>query len=49
MAKARVVYRCSECGATHPKWGGRCLVCEAWNTLVEDLDGPDLSAVRTLT
>src|ERR1700709_2806488 len=41
MAKARVVYRCNECAAAHPKWGGRCLACNAWNTLIEDLDGPD--------
>jgi DNA repair protein RadA/Sms len=49
MAKARVVYRCSDCGATHPKWGGRCGTCEAWNTLEEDLDGPDPSAAQALS
>ncbi|NAZ35978.1 DNA repair protein RadA [Rubellimicrobium sp. CFH 75288] len=27
---------CSECGAGHPKWSGRCDACGAWNTLVED-------------
>jgi DNA repair protein RadA/Sms len=32
----RTVYRCSECGAEHPKWGGRCDACGAWNTLVEE-------------
>jgi DNA repair protein RadA/Sms len=48
MAKARVVYRCNECAATHPKWGGRCLGCNAWNTLVEDLDGPDPGSVGPL-
>ncbi len=34
--KARSVYRCSECGAEHPKWAGRCDACSAWNTLVEE-------------
>lgn len=40
MAKLRVVYRCSECGAAHPKWSGRCAACSEWNTLVEDVDSP---------
>jgi len=35
--KSRTVYRCAECGAEHPKWGGRCDACGAWNTLVEEL------------
>ena len=24
MARARTIYRCSECGAAEPKWAGRC-------------------------
>ncbi|MEO5341771.1 MAG: DNA repair protein RadA [Gammaproteobacteria bacterium SHHR-1] len=35
MAKAKTQYQCSECGAKSPKWGGQCLECKAWNTLVE--------------
>ena len=35
--KARTVYRCTECGAEHPKWAGRCDVCGAWNSLVEEV------------
>jgi len=34
--KARSVFRCGECGAEHPKWGGRCDTCGSWNTLVEE-------------
>jgi len=30
------VYRCTECGADHPKWAGRCETCGEWNTLVEE-------------
>ncbi len=37
MVKAKTVYRCSECGADYPKWGGRCDVCGEWNTLVEEI------------
>ncbi len=36
-AKVRSVYRCSECGADHAKWAGRCDVCGAWNSLVEEV------------
>lgn len=40
MARVRTVFRCSECGATEPKWTGRCGSCEAWGTLSEEVDGP---------
>ncbi|MGA9836661.1 MAG: hypothetical protein WBQ26_05015, partial [Gemmatimonadaceae bacterium] len=30
------MYRCTECGADHPKWAGRCETCGEWNTLVEE-------------
>ena len=36
-AKGKTVYRCAECGANHPKWAGRCDVCGAWNSLVEEM------------
>jgi DNA repair protein RadA/Sms len=35
--KARTAYRCTECGAEHPKWAGRCDTCGEWNTLVEEI------------
>jgi DNA repair protein RadA/Sms len=40
MAKVRTVHRCSECGWSSPRWAGRCGGCEAWNTLIEEIDGP---------
>jgi DNA repair protein RadA/Sms len=36
-SKAKTTYRCTECGADHPKWAGRCDVCGAWNSLVEEV------------
>jgi DNA repair protein RadA/Sms len=30
------IYRCTECGAEHPKWVGRCDGCGAWNTVAEE-------------
>ena len=38
-ARAKTVYRCTECGADHAKWAGRCDTCGEWNTLVEELGG----------
>lgn len=49
MAKLRLVYRCSDCGSSFPKWAGQCSTCQAWNTLVEDVEGPEpISAVSLL-
>lgn len=36
MARATPRFTCTACGAVHPKWGGRCDACGAWNTLVEE-------------
>jgi DNA repair protein RadA/Sms len=36
MAKAKVVYGCTSCGAQHPKWSGQCQDCGDWNCLQEE-------------
>jgi DNA repair protein RadA/Sms len=36
VGRDRSVYRCTDCGAEHAKWAGRCEGCGAWNTLVEE-------------
>lgn len=33
------MFRCTECGAEQPKWGGRCDSCGAWNSLSEEPGG----------
>ncbi|HEU4588712.1 MAG TPA: DNA repair protein RadA [Gemmatimonadales bacterium] len=43
MARARSVYRCTECGHGHSKWVGRCEACGEWNTVAEE---PVVTAVR---
>ena len=38
MAKKNaVIYACQNCGASHPKWNGKCESCGEWNTLVEEV------------
>ena len=35
MAKAKILYSCTECGGQTPKWQGQCPHCGEWNTLGE--------------
>jgi len=35
MARAKIAYVCSDCGAHSVKWAGQCPDCAAWNTLAE--------------
>jgi DNA repair protein RadA/Sms len=37
MAKDGAAYICQSCGAVHAKWSGQCSACNAWNTLVEEV------------
>lgn len=37
MAKIKTIYQCRECGATSPKWLGKCPTCGAWNTYEEEV------------
>ena len=46
MAKARSNFVCQNCGASYPKWTGKCENCGEWNTLVEQIvDTKGASAV----
>jgi DNA repair protein RadA/Sms len=44
VTKLKAVFRCGECGGESPKWLGRCPACEAWGSLVEELDRPEPAA-----
>ena len=35
MAKEKTLFTCNACGATSPRWLGKCPGCGAWNTLIE--------------
>jgi len=46
VAKARSNFVCQNCGASYPKWTGKCENCGEWNTLVEQIvETKDASAV----
>jgi DNA repair protein RadA/Sms len=45
--KSVAVFVCQSCGATAPKWLGRCPDCGEWNTLVEEVRAEAVRAVRT--
>lgn len=38
VTRARVVHRCTDCGATALRWSGRCPSCGEWNTLAEEVE-----------
>jgi DNA repair protein RadA/Sms len=40
VARPATIFTCSACGATSPKWHGRCPGCDEWNTLVEERARP---------
>ncbi|GAA3971214.1 DNA repair protein RadA [Allohahella marinimesophila] len=40
MAKAKIHYVCSDCGASHSKWQGQCSQCLEWNTLQTFRESP---------
>ncbi len=44
--KVRTVFRCTECGADHAKWAGKCDACGEWNTLVEEIFAKPSSSRR---
>ena len=37
MAKAKIQYNCTACGASHSKWAGQCGDCGEWNTMSETI------------
>jgi DNA repair protein RadA/Sms len=37
MATIKKIFACTSCGATAPKWVGKCTSCGEWNTYVEEV------------
>ena len=44
MAKPKRLFRCQQCDAQAPQWGGQCGECGAWNSLVEEAQQPSTAA-----
>lgn len=51
MAKIKSKFICQECGYESPKWLGRCLGCNQWNTMEEEVirDKKDFKRSPTIT
>jgi DNA repair protein RadA/Sms len=49
MAKPKSQFICQSCGASYPKWTGKCENCEQWNSLVEQVVASGKSAVAKST
>jgi len=39
MSKSSSLFVCQSCGASYPKWTGKCDACGGWNTLAEEAAG----------
>jgi len=46
MARTKILYQCTACGAAHSKWAGQCMDCNAWNTLIESVQKAETSSSR---
>jgi DNA repair protein RadA/Sms len=46
VAKPATIFSCSACGASSPKWHGRCPSCGEWNSLVEERASARVAAAR---
>jgi DNA repair protein RadA/Sms len=47
MAKSSPSFVCQSCGATAPKWSGKCEACNGWNTITEEGAPPPIGASAT--
>jgi DNA repair protein RadA/Sms len=48
LARAATVFACQSCGATSPKWLGRCPECGEWNSFVEEARASRPASVAAL-
>jgi len=48
MAKTKIAFVCSDCGADYPKWQGQCAECKTWNTLKQFSVGAPAHQGRSL-
>lgn len=44
MSKTKSVWVCQTCGHQAHKWAGKCSACESWNSFVEELVTPKITA-----
>src|SRR5580692_5395815 len=44
MAKSSASFVCQTCGATAPKWSGKCEACGGWNTITEEGAAPPIGS-----
>ncbi len=49
MSKPTTRFVCQECGGESLKWVGKCPYCQAWNSMVEEIEAPpDKSSISNL-
>ena len=43
----KVIFRCSSCGASYPRWQGKCTSCSSWDTLIEERSAAGMPGTGT--
>ncbi len=44
MSNPKIRYECTNCGASFPKWVGKCAVCGTWDSVVKKIIFPSASS-----
>ncbi len=44
MAKAKIIFRCTNCGTAYSRWQGKCNNCGSWDSLTEEKEWSGVSA-----
>jgi len=47
MSKTKTAYFCQNCGASSPKWIGKCPSCNEWNTYVEEIIKKEATSIHS--
>jgi len=46
LKKPKTVFICQKCGASSPKWLGRCAECGEWSSVIEEIVAPSNTTTR---
>ena len=48
VGKQKITFKCSHCGAMHPKWQGQCSQCGEWHGLQEEIQQSGSTRHKTI-
>jgi DNA repair protein RadA/Sms len=48
MAKSKIIFRCTNCGTSYPRWQGKCSTCNNWDSLVEEREVSGVGGAKSV-